>query len=126
MGMERFARVVVGAVIQLGRCFDLMNEAFTRLLAEAHRLEKEQSQAEGRELPRNTGGTEDLKARKLDCHIINFCVQQLAPEFQTVRGAFWEGGRVYPEAMIYTESHIQVAVRDRDCILGVFRPNLRT
>src|SRR5262245_32379258 len=31
-----FTPAVIGAVIQLGRCFDLLDEAVTRLLAEAY------------------------------------------------------------------------------------------
>lgn len=39
---------VIGAVVQLGRCFDLMNIASTRLLATAYRRAKEE--------PTRTGG----------------------------------------------------------------------
>jgi hypothetical protein len=113
---------VIGAVIQLGRCFDLMNIASTRMLGEAFRRAKEEADAAGRSLPRNTSGP-DLKARRLDCYIINACLQPL-PEFQTVRGAFLEGEDAYPGAMIREQSHVQVAVRDPACILGVFRPIL--
>jgi len=42
--------------------------------------------------------------------------------FDTVRGAFWEGGLVYPGSEIATQSHIQIAVRNPDCVLGYFKP----
>lgn len=114
---------VIGAVVQLGRCFDLMNIVSTRLLAQAYRRAKEEADADGRDLPKNTSGR-DLKARRLDCYVINACLES-SPGFQTVRGAFLEGNDVYPGAMIREQSHVQVAVRDPACILGVFRPILR-
>jgi hypothetical protein len=46
------------------------------------------------------------------------------PRYQTVRCAFEEGDDTFPGSMLKTETHIQVAVRDPSCILGVFRPNL--
>jgi hypothetical protein len=116
---------VIGAVVQLGRCFDLMNIVSTRLLAQTYRRAKEEADADGRELPKNTSGR-DLKARRLDCYVINTCLESSPdPEFQTVRGAFLEGDEVYKGAMIREQSHVQVAVRDPACILGVFRPILR-
>jgi hypothetical protein len=42
--------------------------------------------------------------------------------YQTVRGAFMEGTPVYPGAGIFEKTHIQIAVRDPDWILGYFRP----
>ena len=45
-------------------------------------------------------------------------------DFQTVRGAFQEGNVAFPESMIFKESHIQISVRNPDCILGVFLPNI--
>jgi hypothetical protein len=44
--------------------------------------------------------------------------------FQTVRCPFLEGRPAFPSSGIRRESHIQLAVRDRAAILGVFRPNL--
>lgn len=75
-------------------------------------------------MPQNRLGT-DLKLRDLDCLIINRTVELLEElDFQTVRGAFLEGPEVYPGAMIREHTHVQVAVRDPGCILGVFAPNL--
>jgi len=44
--------------------------------------------------------------------------------YQTVRGWFTEGGPAFPGSGIERESHIQIAVRDPSCIIGVFRPIL--
>lgn len=116
---------VIGAVVQLGRCFDLMNIVSTRLLAQTYRRAKEEAAFRGHGLPKNTSGR-DLKARRLDCYIINTCLEASYDlGFQTVRGAFLEGDEIYEGAMIREQSHVQIAVRDPACILGVFRPILQ-
>lgn len=115
------AAAVVGAIIQLGQCFDLLDVGFTSLLMPAYTREAEEAEAAGQSLPVNKGPTEDLGGRYLDCRVINACLQAF-PDFQTVRGAFWEGEPAFPGARILRESHIQIAVRDHRCILGVFRP----
>ncbi len=118
------AGAVVGAVLQLGLCFDLMDIASTRMLVDAYTRVREEKRAAGRQLPTNAGGDRDLKKRLLDCLIINACLEIADQPFQTVRAAFWEGPDIYEGAMIREQSHIQIAVRDRACILGIFRPTL--
>jgi len=114
---------VVGAIIQLGQCFDLLDVRFTHLLLPAYERERELVDDIGGVMPSNTGRTPELGKRELDCLVINSFLQASpGEEFQTVRGAFWEGQPAFPGAMIMRESHIQIAVRDRRCILGVFRP----
>lgn len=83
---------VVGAIIQLGRSFDLLDVEFTSLLLPAYQREQEDAHAAGQDLPTNRGPDDDLGGRYLDCRVINACLQAL-PEFQTVRCAFWEGAR---------------------------------
>jgi hypothetical protein len=116
---------VVGAIIQLGACFDLLDEDVTEALADAYSHLSNVYQQLGRTLPRNRGT--DWKRRELDCLALNYCLgyqkaQNVA--YDSVRGAFLEGEPVFPGAGIRHESHIQIAVRNPDCILGVFRPNL--
>ena len=84
---------------------------------------KEAFQAVGKNLPRNRGTDRDLKGRYLDCLVVNYYLQQVAElQYGTVRAAFSEGAPAYDGSMLSTESHIQIAVRDRRCILGLFRP----
>jgi hypothetical protein len=116
---------VIGAYIQLGRCFDLLNEAITSLLGETYEQLARACAAQGGSLPRNRG--REGKLRELDCLVVNTCIRELrlrGTEYDTVRAAFLEGKPVYPTAAFSRESHIQVAVRNSACILGVFRPNL--
>lgn len=124
---ERFRKkaAVIGAVIQLGACFDLLDEKLTALLALSYRRFAEYMAAADRTLPSNMG-TEG-KIRELDCAVINYCLERHALDgvaFDAVRGAFLEGPPVFPGTTISAETHIQVAVRNVDCILGVFGPNL--
>lgn len=114
---------VVGAVIQLGSCLDLTEIAFTDLLAGQFDLVREAHERDGKAMPRNVGGN-----RQLDCFVVNELVTKSTAGvggslFQTVRGSFQEGEPAFPGSGILRESHIQVVVRDRRCILGVFRPN---
>jgi hypothetical protein len=118
----------VGAVLQLGNCFDLMDTAYTRDLASAYREYRSFAALHGRMLPRNAGSTPDKKLRRLDCSVLNFyleLVDTLGVSFDTVRGGFVEGERAFPGSGIYRESHIQIAVRNPACILGVFRPTVQ-
>lgn len=124
-GRRKGKASIIGAVIQLGLCFDLLNESMTRILAEGYQRLRETFSERQRPLPENIG--RQGKLRNLDCLVINDCLSQLkmeGVEYETVRGAFWEGEAVYPDAGFARETHIQVAVRRPACILGVFRPNL--
>ena len=122
---------VIGAVIQLGRCFDLTDVNDTRLLRAAYNTVVEEYQEKGLELPKNDG--RDLKLRKLDCLVINRFMKAMENElagadeafrYQTVRCAFEEGDEAFPDSMLKMETHVQIALRDPSCILGVFRPNI--
>jgi hypothetical protein len=116
---------VVGAYIQLGTCLDLTDTAYMEPLREHYEALVETYQTKGLTLPTNRG--KKRRIRELDCLVINEFVASIETNgvrFQTVRGPFLEGDPVFPGSGILRESHIQIAVRDNSCILGVFRPNL--
>ncbi|HEX5446169.1 MAG TPA: hypothetical protein VFW87_20240, partial [Pirellulales bacterium] len=124
---DRFRQraAAVGAVIQLGACFDLLDEKITGLLADTYPEFAQSYSVAGKALPVNRG--KDKKLRELDCAVINDCIRRMGLRefaFDTVRGAFLEGPPAFPGTTISSETHIQIAVRNLDCILGVFRPNL--
>jgi hypothetical protein len=113
---------VVGAVLQLGLCLDLTDTAYTQLLELTHNKLRATYLAQKRRLPQNRG-----KRRELDQLVINELVAQADAQigaFQSVRCPFLEGEPAFPGSAILRESHIQIAVRDRDCIAGVYRPNV--
>ena len=110
---------VIGAVIQLGRCLDLTDLRYTDLLLPAYQAVKKAFRQGARKLPKNRE-----KRRELDCLVINTLIlgQPVGQQFQTVRCPFLEGRAAFPGSLILRESHVQLAVRDRACLLGVFRP----
>ena len=114
---------ILGAVIQLGRCFDLLNEAVTATLAESYQELAAAFLKKGLALPQNRG--KDWKRRELDCAVLNDCMaraESRGSHYDTVRGAYLEGEPVFPGAGISREGHLQIAVRNHACILGIFRP----
>lgn len=118
---------VVGAVLQLGLCFDLLDTTFTANLGQVYPRFVEFLGSAGRDLPINMGPAPELKRRYLDCAMLNWYLSELEADnqlYQTVRGCFVEGGPAFPGSGIEAESHIQIAVRDPACIIGVFRPIL--
>lgn len=130
-GRDESDAAVLGAIIQLGNCFDLLDVRFTRLLPRAYRLLKQALDGEDSELPKNEAPNSDgdVIRRHLDCAVINFAIHVAEEEseahrvlYHTVRGAFEEGGPAFPGACVREKTHIQVAVRDRSCIVGYFNP----
>lgn len=64
--------------------------------------------------------------RALDCAVIN-SVHQFRrdaglPEYDTVMGAFEEGTRLFEGSAFKERTHLQIAVRNRSCILKYFSP----
>lgn len=114
---------VVGAVIDLRRCLDLLSASGIEAVKLAHASFLDLAKTAGIELPRNSGGS-DLLSRKLDCAVINHLHQirreKGLPETDTVRGVFIEGDRIYEQSGFFAKTHIQVCVLNADCIRGVF------
>lgn len=132
---ERFAQdrnienpVVIGAVLQLGRCLDFTDSESLAYLSVAYDALKDTLEAAGEPLPNNRpargNAGHDLLVRELDCAVINFLHAQRArdkkPPFDSVRGVFWEGEDLYPGAGFKDKNHIQICIRDPNCIKGFF------
>jgi hypothetical protein len=118
---------VVGALVQLGRCFDLMDTRHTDELPLAFEEWKVLFLESGLPLPVNAGTTPDLLRRHRDCAVLNYYFRRLAKggvHYDTVRCAFGEGLPAFEGSGIQHKSHVQIAVRDPACIIGVFRPRL--
>jgi hypothetical protein len=122
---------VLAARINLGVCLDLLDTANTRLLGRWYVGFRRFMRQNGIRLPRNrdaAGGWHgDRVLRFRDRAVIDYTVSRLADtervRYQTVRGVFLEGGPAFPGSEIALKSHIQVAVRDRKCIMEYFRPD---
>lgn len=118
---------VIGAVIDPGRCLNLLEASALEQVKQSY-VALSQSTTE---LPENIGGI-DKRKRHLDCAVIELLHQIRAEslfedetplqEYQTVRGAFWEGAELYPNAGFKEKNHVQLVVRDMSCIKGYFLP----
>ena len=95
----------------------------------------------GIELPENRDVPKDhffdKVVRELDCAVIEYLHQKIEEEinlkresnllselrqFDTVRGVFTEGGPAFDGAGIQLKNHIQICIRNFNCIKGFFIP----
>ncbi len=116
---------VLGAVIQLGTCFDLLDTRFTGDLKDAYKPWRSLNKGQAKRL-RNVGRKKDKELRRLDCAVLNWYLDRLGEDgqvYDTVRCAFREGQRVFRGSEIYAETHVQIAVRNPANIVGVFHPH---
>lgn len=67
-------------------------------------------------------GTETFLRRKLDCAVIEGIHSVHKKSFDTTRGVFWEGDFPYKTAGFREKNHIQICVRNPNCIKGYFIP----
>lgn len=119
---------IIGAVIDLGYCMDLTDSLYLDELKEAYTTLVDTCKLTGVALPQNTdiGSSKDKLMRRLDCAVIETAhqINKEAGEisFDSVRGVFWEGNQLYPGAEIREKNHIQICVRNPNCIKGFFLP----
>lgn len=68
----------------------------------------------------------DFLYRNLDCAVIETIHQirkdKKLEEYDSVRGVFWEGNDLYENAGFKEKNHIQICIRNPNCIKGVFLP----
>ena len=116
---------VVGAVVDLGSCLNLLDSRFIELVRLAHRDLIAFHQRSRTLPPANTLGP-DLLLRRLDCEVIRTLHRTRERDgegpYDTVRAAFVEGGPLYDNAGFAAKNHIQVCVRNPTAIKGDFRP----
>jgi hypothetical protein len=121
---------VVGAIVDSGKCLNLLEASAIAQVKQAHCAVC--ARFTEAEMPRIQGGN-DLRKRYLDFAVIEALHQIRAeastaeqhlslPPYQTLLKVFHEGNRLYPDAVFYEKTHIQIAVSDLSCIKGYFRP----
>lgn len=125
---------VIGAVLDLRNCLDLLARQDLELVRDAHALFKADRKAAGLPMPENKKGKKDRSAdlvmRYLDCAVIDYLHEITAKEdrppglepFDSVRALFTEGKRLYSGGGFRRKTHSQIAVRNHDCIKGYFLP----
>lgn len=120
--------VVIGAVIDLRNCLDLVTREDIELLNDAHASFAKVQKKANLPVPKNINpkGSKDgdRVLRFLDCAVLRHLHQIIEAQniepYDTVRGMFVEGGRAFPGSGFYRKSHVQIAVRNPDCVKGVF------
>jgi hypothetical protein len=132
---------VIGAVLTLDYCFDLLDSRFTEMISNYHGLMEVSYKALGKELPINKDAKfdthHDKLLRELDCSVIEFMHQTIKEQikidenekgfsalrkFDSARGVFTEGGPAFKGAGIQLKSHIQICIRNPNTIKGFFLP----
>jgi hypothetical protein len=114
--IEQFADEadVLEMEIDLGQCLDFLESTYHDDLRATYKSLRTQLRGQGLKMPMNRG-----KLHNLDNLVINNFVEVMRQErihFQTVRGVFEEGRPVFPGSALRTQSHMQIAVRDVECL----------
>jgi hypothetical protein len=132
---------VLGVICTLDNCLDFTDSAYTSLIRSYYDVMKRDFEHLGKNLPQNRDIAKDdfhdLILRELDCAVIEFLHQKVREEvkeqikehshaelqyFDTVRGIFTEGGPAFAGAGIQLKNHIQICIRNFNCIKGLFIP----
>ncbi|MBL6748946.1 MAG: hypothetical protein ISP90_00405 [Nevskia sp.] len=120
---------VVGALVYPGLCLNLTDYGVIEELRAAYKVVE--TLHGGHEMPRNTRPKSGVPLlRRLDCAVIETLHQLRADDgldsYDTVFGVFDEGDEAYPSAGFREKTHIQLAVRNPDVIVGLFRVDAAT
>ncbi len=125
---------VVGAIIDLRNCLNLLDSAGHKVVQDASRVVVDNiminSLDESGDWSKLSKTIEDLYRDRpswnhyLDCLSVNeACIDEKGKSiFDTVRGCFPEGDKLFVGSHILSKTHVQISVRNPDCIIGYFRP----
>lgn len=112
----------------MGHCLDLLDSQYLDLLKSGYEALIQLQNLHGYEIPVNKPIEKqgDLLLRHLDCAVIEtihqFNIEENRAAFDSVRGVFFEGDNLYPNAGFKEKNHIQIAIRNPNCIKGFFIP----
>jgi hypothetical protein len=112
---------VIGAIIELGNCLNLVESKSIAIVKQAHDSMEEIFKETGEKMPVNKGAN-----RALDCAVIQYVQQSNIREnliaYDCIRSAFHEGGEIYPGSNFTERLHIEICVINTDLIKGYFLP----
>jgi len=112
---------VLGAVIDLGNCLNLVEPVSLKIIEKAYKDLKKLNKKVGKPMPKNKGAN-----RALDCAVIQYIHQSNKadnqPQYDTIRCAFTEGGKVYPTSNFTKRLHIEICVLNPNAIKSYFLP----
>lgn len=118
---------VVGAIIYPGLCLNLLDFGVIDEVRDAYSFLLEVFKKAEDDPPVNHCEQNGILVnRPLDCAVIE-SVHQLRrdaglPAYDTVLGAFEEGPPLFEGSAFRERTHLQIAVRNRSCILKYFKP----
>ena len=120
---------VLGVVLDLGICLDLLDTKYLELLKVGYEHLKETHDKNNTVLPKNIRNKEgEIMRRFLDCAVIETAVKIHEADngqvFDSVRGVFIEGEDLYENSGFKEKNHIQIAIRNQECIKGFFIPRV--
>lgn len=118
---------VLGVIIDLGHCLDLLDSKYLDVLKVAYDYLCKSSEFFDLVLPKNKStASGELLVRNLDCAVIETAHELNETlgkqEYDSVRGVFFEGNDLYENAGFKDKNHIQIAIRNQNCIKGFFIP----
>jgi len=119
---------VIGAVIDLAYCLNLLETESLQIVKMGYKILKRKCDLVGIPLPTNSpgGSKTDLLLRRLDCAVIETVHEYMKEErgraYDSVRGVFVEGEALYDGAGFHAKNHIQICIRNPNCIKGFFAP----
>lgn len=112
---------VLGAIIELGHCLNLIEPNSIRIVQESYRILKANADMTGIPMPVNKGAN-----RSLDCAVIRLIHRMYKIKdgsiYDTIRSPFHEGEAIYDQANFTTGLHIEICVIDPKQIKGYFLP----
>jgi hypothetical protein len=115
---------VLGAIIDLGNCLNLIDTEYLGLVKVAHATYLDLCRITGDKPLQNKGS--ELRMRYLDRAVFETLHKLRENEgespFDTVRAFFVEGEPLYPNAGLRSLDHVQLCVRDPGKIVGYFLP----
>jgi hypothetical protein len=132
---------VIGGVLYLGYCCDFLDAKYIQMLKVHHKAMADYYKAASMEMPQNKDLPQDKYKdkilRELDCAVIERMHEKYSLQaqaeikekgftegkvFDSTRAVFTEGGPVFEGAGLFEKSHIQICIRNPNCILGFFLP----
>jgi hypothetical protein len=114
---------ILGSMIRLGFCFDLLDPYNARYLKSIYEEYQEAQKLVNAPMPRN-----GHHRRFLDCAVFQYAYTTIGEDdgrqtIDSARGVYVptdKDKRIYPGSWLSTEAHIQLCVRNRSCILGTW------
>lgn len=109
---------VIRALIRLDNCIDLFDVAWQPVLKNLYNSFVAQYRWTNRPLPKQN--PDRSKAHRLDCAFFNFVSEVIFSQGQSVesiRAAFMEGERLFPDSAIFDLAHVQIAIRNPTLII---------